>query len=115
MNQYEIQAQQQAENARLRAAAIAEKRWKIEVYLCKGGDLGFMIFSPGGLSAQAFIFPDGRLSEYGENANIEFASPHLRLSASMISRLKKAGDDFIKNILPIKYPAEFAEMGPYSL
>jgi len=114
MNLYEKQARQQIENDRICAQARAEKKWKIEAYLCEGGDIGFKIFSPSGLSAQAFIFPDGRLSEYGKNANIEFMSAHLRFSDAMVSRLKKAGDDFIKNILPIKFPSEYQEMSPYS-
>jgi len=108
--QYEIQA----ENEKYQNEAIKGKKWKIKVSLCQGGDLGFKIFSPSGLTAQAFIFPDGRLSEWGINSNIEFMSSHLKFTKSMVDRLKKAGDTFINEILPKKYP-EYKEMGQYSL
>ena len=113
MNLYEKQARQQIENDRICAQARAEKKWKIEAYLCKAGKIGFKIFSPSGLAAQAFIIPDGRLSKCGKNANIGFISAHLRFSDAMVSRLKKAGDDYIKNILPVKFPSEYQEMCHY--
>jgi len=105
------------ENQKLRETAMTEKKWKIKTCLCSGGDMEFKIFSPTGLTARAWVFPDGRLSKYGIDANVKFTSKHLRFSNTMISRLKKAGEEFILNVLPVKYAVERvnAGMGPYRL
>ena len=74
--------------------------WKIDTYETKACGLAQKIESPSGRTAAAVVIGlDGRLSQLGTNANLDFMSESLKLTPTLVHRMVRAAKEHVDHVV----------------